>query len=367
MPSLLDLPPELLEHIISILAEERPLSERFLREEPSEALLRSDYHPLKDLSQACCVTRELCFPSLFSAVKVDLNSTERFLGFAQKYCGTGHIDSLVLYFDPDSQDIYSNKDNEIWLPMVRIVDAIKPSVMTVMLAPSLFENILPYKLDLDDEWAFSIRYQVLQLRMPRDLAPVSQTSQEVRGSHNVFGMREWTQCTFNQGTSIDGYSSYEYWNKLAPSIFIPKLFIDSDRTIDAAFGNLISLDYIAVFPIQQRVYHFSQFILGVTKKLKRLRVQFAPTPSNDVLDDPARLGKSQPGDLWQELEDFYSDLSSLIPRSNSIEEFISLDYVNPSTCELLDRLFGHWIPEWSSDPNSGRWTREAENSKPHDQ
>ena len=304
------------------------------------------------------MTRELCFPSLFSTVKVDLNGVDSFLEFSESHSLSSLVDSLVLYLEPNLQSENFN-DCNIWLPMVRVIDSTKPSMMTVLLTASLFEKILPYDLYLSDQWAFGIRYQLLQLRMPWDLAPWSQTSQETLKSQNVFQLRKWTHCVFNQGSSINGYSSYEYFAKQPPSIFIPRDRLEFGRKMaQGLFENLTSLDYIAIFPID----HMTQFCLGMKsmKKLKCLRVQLAPTPSNDVLDNPAALGNCQPADLWQEFEACYSSLahfasSDWLIESTSMKELVSLDYVNPTLRELLDRVVGQHLVDWEFDSNGGRW------------
>ena len=367
MTSLLDLPLELLQHVISFVAEEKLLSTRMLHEEPSDALLRSTYHPLKDLSQACRATRELCFPSLFSALKVDINSAEEFLTFSGTHSLCSQADSLVLYLDLSCQDDNLSSCN-IWPAMVRTIDSVKPSLVTILSTTSLFRLILPYDLDLNDEWAFRIPYQVLQLRLPKHLAASSHTSRQALESQNVFQIREWTHCTFNQGSSINGYCTYEYYLKLTPTIFDPLCEVELKRKMtEGGFANLTSLDYIALFPINCTMERFCT-CMQIMKKLRCLRVQFAPTPSNDVLDDSAAVGKCQPGDLWQEFEDCYKTLTRYFWRTwdsegTLMDEFISLDYVNPRLRELLDRVMGlckEPLGCFRSDSCGGRWIRAEE-------
>ena len=362
MISLLDFPLELFDQIISILAKEKPPSARLLKEEPSDSLLRSGYHPLKDLSQTCGAMRELCFPSLFSAVKVDLSRTSGFLSFSESHSLSSHVKSLMLYRDPNDQaediGVY-----DIWLPMVRIVDSVKSPVVTVVLTTSMFAKIVPYKLNFSDLWAFDIPYQILQLQMSPDLAASSQTSRKIIKSQNVFEMRNWTHCAFNQGSSINGYSRYEYFLKQAPSIFNPLEHFEFKRVTSGSFKYLTSFDYVAVFPIN----HIQELCMCLNrmKNLKCLRVQLAPTPDNNILDDRAALGKCQPGDLWQEFEACYASLADNILESwftatNFIEEFVSLDYVNPSLREIIDRVVGQKLMPWGSHSNDGRWSRKEE-------
>ena len=352
MAFFLDLPPELVEQIISVLAEENPPSAKLLHEEPSGCLLRSSYRPLKSLSQACRAVREICFPSLFSAVKVNLDDIDGFLQFSKSHNLSSLVDNLMLYFDPNPQ----SAEFEIWLPMVRVTDSVKPSVMTITLSPSLFANILPYQLDLTDQWVFSVPYQVLDLRMPRDLALSFQTSQSIVESRNVFQMCPWTHCTFNQGSSVQGYSSYEYFFKKTPSTFCPWDHEEFIRSMaDGSFESLTSLDFIAVFPIDHIIY-FCQFLL-LMRNLKCLRLQIAPSPSNNVLDDRTALGKCQPGDLWQEFESCYTTLATFLRLERVVSEFVSLDYFNPSLRESIDRTVGQQLMHWESDSNGGRWIR----------
>ena len=370
MASLLNLPPELLEQIISVLTEGKTLSTKLLHEEPSDALLQSSYHPLKDFSLACRATRQLCFPTLFSTIKVDIKNADEFLRFAETNSLFGRVDSLLLYpgLSPQKQDF---RGRNIWLPMARVIDSALPSVLTVVLTASLFQEVLPYELDLLDEWAFRIPCQVLQLRMPRDLAALSKPSREALESHNLFQIRQWTHCTFNQGSSINVYSSYEYFLKKTPSIFNPRDYSEVGRKMTVGgFANLTSLEYIALFPIDH-MYAFNECI-GSMKKLKCLRVQFAPTLSNNVLDDPVAMGKCQPGDLWLEFEECYKYLTTYIwatwdARTISLEEFISLDYANPSLRELLDRIVGTSLvgndQVFMSDSSGGRWFRNEESPK----
>ena len=408
MFSLLDLPLELVEQIISVLVEEKPPSARFLHEDPSDSILRHGRRPLKELSQVCHLTRELCFPSLFSSVKVDLDCIGDFMKFSKRHCLSNYADSVLLYIDPTTfaEKIEHISDHYLWLPMIRVIDSVMPLVMTLVLPPSLFAHILPYQPHLENQWAFNIPYQVLQLQITRDLAPFAngkvesqylggarscQNLEETEISHelapskyqqsdvpststptyhtpkhnidslNVFQLRPWTRCIFNQGSSVKGYGSYEYFYKQAPSFLYPLRHYEFLRSsFDDPFDSITSFDYIAVFPID----HFKQFCVNMSfmTNLKCLRVQLAPTSGNDILDNPSALGKSQPKDLWQELESCYKTIARtvrvLCDRGEmSIETFCSLDYVNPGLCELIDRTAGRKLRTWKSDPRGGRWTR----------
>lgn len=368
MASLLDLPVELLDIIVSLLAEEKPPSAKLLYEDPPNAIVRSGHHPIKGLSQTCRATRGLCFPSLFSALKVDIDSADEFLQFSDTHSIFRQANSLVLYLDSNLQPSRLN-NGIIWLSLVRVIDSVKPSVVTVLLTPPLLQSLLPYDLNLTDQWAFGVDHQVLQLSMPPELAASSQTSQKSLESQNVFQIRDWTHCLFNQGSSIPAYSTYEYWAKETPSVFNPRLHPDFERRMtESGFANLTSFDYIAPFALDDMMEKFCK-CMGHMKKLKCLRLQLAPTPSNNVLDNPTAMGKSHPGDLWQEFEECYDTFGEYIWEririgQMSLEEFTCLDYVNPSLRQLLDarlRLITGPKGPFKHDPtNAGRWIRTCE-------
>lgn len=363
MAYLLDLPPELLVQIISVLAKEKPLSAKLLHEEPSDSLLRSSYHPLKDFSQVCRATRELSFPSLFSALKVDLTSIQGFLKFSNSRSLSSHADSLLLYVDPASR-AEQLSDFEVWAPVVRIVDSVKPSTLTVLLHHLLFARILPYKLNLTNEWASGIHLQMLQLRMHKDLAHSSQTSQEITNSLNVFRMRKWTHCAVNQGSLIrDFRSNLRVASQQAPYLFYPWDREDLSSTMSVSpFEYMTSLDYIAVFPVCATMSRFCKSLDRMTN-LKCLRVQLAPTPNIHVLDNPAVLWECWPVSIWyQFFGACYDTLAGYFwftwhNGTTSIEEFINLDYVNPSLRGIIDRTVGDSLKTLGSDFNGGRWIR----------
>ena len=364
MPSLLDLPPELVEQIISVFAVEEPPSTKSIYEEPSNALLNQDYHPLKDLSCVCQSLRRLCFSSLFSALKVNLEVVTGFLEFIKSSQLVGRVDSLALYTPPECLG-----GRFIWPRMVDIIDLINAPSAMIILPPFVFAEILPYGINLRDAWAFGIEYQVLRLEIPRT-SVTPRTPKGIIKDSNIFAMRPWSHCTYNEGSSVEAYSTYEYSLKNTPSVFYPSDRDQFARTISGSLDHITSIDFIAVFPIT----HMGSFLRATSgmKSLRRLRTQLTPTPDNDVLDNPSALGKCQRGDLWMELEASYLQLAAFVRSSDEssevlgkqrcpLEEFVILDYIHPGLREFIDGVVGPVLAaEWEFDSSCGRWTREKE-------
>ena len=352
MPSLLDLPPEIVEQIISVLAEKEPPSAKFIYEQPSESLLNPGCHPLKDLSCVCQVLRRFCFSSVFSALKVDIGVVTGFVEFIESSQLAGRVDSLVLFSTPGCLG-----SKFIWPRMVEVVDRVDAPSVTIMLPPSVFADILPYDLNLEHAWAFDIDYQIVHLKMPRGtVAP--KTPENAVKDRNVFALRPWTHCTYNEGSSIKVYSTYEYYFKDKPSPFCAWNFQHFSRAMENSLHHITSLDIIAVFPTN--LWWFGKGITSMPN-LRSLRMQLAPTPANNVLDDPSSLGKCQPKDLWMEFENLYDSLiGSLVngdTRLRSIEHFTILDYANAALRETIDDVVGNLLDEWERDPGGGSWTR----------
>lgn len=362
MPSLLDLPPEIVQQIISVLAEKEPPSAKFIYEQPSESLLNPGCRPLKHLSCVCQVLRRFCFSSLFSALKVDIEVVAGFVEFIKSSQLAGRVDSLVLFSTPGCLG-----GRLIWPRMVQVVDRVDAPSVTIMLPPSVFSDILPYGLNLQDAWAFDIDYQIVHLKMPRSTVAPKTPEKAVR-DRNVFAMRPWTHFTCNEGSSVKAYSTYEYYFKHKPSPFNASNPYQFLRAMENSLDHITSLDVIAVFP--NTIWSLCKGIT-VMPNLRSLRTQLAPTPTNNVLDDPSALGKCQTKDLWMEFESSYDWLiASLVDRGHGqphlfqpIEHFTILDYANAALRKTIDDVVGNRLDEWERDPGGGSWTRIRENQE----
>jgi len=374
MASLTNLPLELIHHILSKAAAEDPPSKKFLHEEPSASLLHSVHHPLKDLVQTSRLLHDLSCEYLFTSLKADIRDIARLILFTEKHSLRGRVSSLLLYlgelreerWDPNDEltgnqppcSLSEPTSTSTWRQIKAVVDVIDPSSLTFMLPPAEYECILPYELDLADEWAFHTPYQLLRL---------DQGAKEIRhwpvagslSDYKIFGLRPWSHITFNEGCSVQAFSTYEFFDKTAPSIMHPKTAIESILPSNVC-PSIVSVDHIAVFPICDIVQNWS--FLSRFSNLKFLRLQFAPSPSNKLLDDPVRLGKCQRSDLWSELRQAYLEHINALGFQHPWDwdgpsDFTILDYSNPGINEMLDEEWilselGDWYPQ-----GKGHWAR----------
>lgn len=351
MISLLDLPAELVLQILSFLIEIKPHSTRNLHAEPSEALLQSGYTPVKDLSLTCRHLRNLCLQTLFTNVKLTLTSaglsasTGRSISFFQDHDLVGGIESVLFY--QVASDAINNEHEHVNMPrcnmesqILWVISRLNPSVVTIMLPPSCFQDLMPYDLRESDDWAFQIPYQVLHLTRPTNIPPACVSVNDAQ-DNSILNTRPWGHCTFNEGSSIRAYNTYEYFHKHGPSIFNP---INEQKMLDAVWRvlpYLTSLDYVAVFPFSVRhMQQFCHFLMVAAPNLQYLRTRLSPTRENGVLDDKKAMGTCERTDLWRELELNYASLTNFLMQGylDSLSYFTVLEYDNPELRDAIHRV-----------------------------
>ena len=368
MISLLDLPAELVLQILSFLIERKPHSMRHLHAEPSEALLQSGYTPVKDLSLTCQHLRNLCLQTLFANVKLTLTNdrvsmfTERSVSFIQDHDLVRGIESVLFY--QVASDAIDNEHECINKPrcnmesqILWVISQLNPAVVTIMLPPSCFQDLMPYDLRESDDWAFQIPYQVLHLTRPADMPPACVSVNDAQ-DNSILNMHPWGHCTFNEGSSIRAYSTYEYFHKHVPSIFSP---INEPKMLDAVWRvlpYLTSLDYVAIFPFSVRhMQQFCNFLTAAAPSLQHLRTRLSPTRGNGVLDDKEAMGTCQRTDIWSELEVCYSYLADWLRQGylDSIIYFTVLEYDNPELRDAIHRVCDMGA-DWAHVGN-GEWVK----------
>ena len=366
--SLLDLPAELVLQILSFLVERKPHSMSLLHAEPSEALLKSGYTPIKILSLTCRHLRDLCLQTLFTNVKLTLtsvrlsSSTDRSISFFQDHDLVRGIESVLFYQvasdNLDNEHDYRNlPGSSMESQILWVISQLNPPAIVIMLPPSSFQELMPYDLRESDDWAFQIPYQVLHLAQSTDMPPACVSVSDSQ-ENSILNTLPWGHCTFNEGSSIRAYSTYEYFHKHVPSIFTP---INEQKMIDAVSRTLpylTSLDYVAVFPFPMRhMQQFCNFLTAAAPNLRNLRTRLSPTRGDGVLDDKEAMGTCQRTDLWSELEVCYAYLADWLRQGylDSIIYFTVLEYDNPELRDAIHRVCDMGA-DWAHAGN-GEWVK----------
>ncbi|SLM39686.1 F-box domain [Lasallia pustulata] len=369
---LLDIPPEVLDHILSYLDIEPP-SLQALHQEPSITLTESNVQPLKKLSLISHSLRRLIIPRLFKFSRiwldwlciedlVELSSgsedIDDFLNFVRLNDVRSHVEGLVLYtevdLDPelDSTGLRHIRDSfgnsgfcgfaHLWRNLLTVLN---PLFITMVAPPSTLTLLASCISKQQDAWAFDMPFHILHLKHSYT-APIVGSLKPVRVA-DLFYLRDWSHCTLNEGSSLKAYSTDEYSLKIAPSIATLRPF--------KFMTWFTSLDYIAIFPLTSHTYEISGLVKAMPN-LESLRVRLAPEPSSK--EDKERMRKNVPADMWMELDNGYSLILHSISALDRLKHFESLDYAAAGLQAGIDAALERKMRGWRRC-GEGCWIRDS--------
>lgn len=287
---LLDLPNELLGHVLTFLDSNRPSENSFV-EHPASSWTICQEHPLKNFSTLSHRLRSLTLPLLFRHVRLDPYHLSPFLAFIRQTQLTDSVISIVAHLQGPCNHIHP-----AW--WCRLLNEIPATCFTIACAPHIFAEIAKINMNMNDIWAFNIQYQYLELHQTLETA-------HQRISYNsmpsLFVARPWHILRVNEGSSLSAYSSYEYFLKKPPSIMADLQFqlaslpptslggnLDIDRMplhpTQQLLEGLVEFSFIAIFPFYNHVDDILKCIRRM-KRLKKLFMKLGPEPSSTILED----------------------------------------------------------------------------------
>lgn len=175
---------------------------------------------------------------------------------------------------------------------------------------------------------------------------------------SILNQRMWTSISLNEGSFLQAYGTYEYFERGPPSL-VPSIAMEVEETSILArvgqadhlsFGSIRSFTYTAIFPFSNHLD-----FLGLLRQLETLDLQFAPDPQSGILDDRERTGKAELQDCWQELISAYHDVATTISTFRMTREefpnlktFICRDMSIPALKDDLDHIFTPLcLPVWA--------------------
>lgn len=373
----MDLPPELLDRIMYYLDVEPP-SLQALHREPSITLTESDARPFKNLSLTSRALRRLTVLRLFKFSRIRLKhlflpnmfelssgseDINEFLDFVRLNALRFHIKGLVLYTEVSlsaqlsctgprrRSDAFGNWGSyelaHLWRNLLTALD---PAFVTIVAPPSTLALLASCICVDRDAWAFDMPFHILHLQQSCT-TPTAGPSEPPRVA-DLFYLREWSHCTLNEGSSLRAYSTYEYFQKITPSI-AP---LESLNVVSC----ITSFDYIAIFPLHNHTHEISRLFLTMPN-LERLRIQLVPEPSSKILEDEIRMGKNLPADMWMELDAGYTLFLHNTREMGMLKHFESLDYAIEGLRPTIDGIFEDMVVEMRGWRRSGGgcWRRDS--------
>lgn len=339
------LPQEILDHIVSCLDTEPP-SERQLFERPSSRFFYSNLQPLKWISLTSQRFRKPAAKLLFQHVVMDTSrdTSELFPILRNLKIKTNQVHSILIHNNPFADRPVSTRQIQRVLDMA--LEMLNPIVVTLAVSPTKLATLMMSDCRLTDAWAFQIPFQVLRLQTDERESYVRPTP-----SH-LIQARPWNQVTFNEGSAVPIYSTYEYFHRQVPSWMIDPLYFRD------CLCHLTVFEFIAVFPFANldRLN-----ILSWMSGLRTLRVQLAPSrphphPSQDDIKE-ANLVQENNKDIWMELGAFLGKLADRIENDCSSLPLSTVDFLDyrNDTLKGLEAMIDETVHD-----RMVSWTRSGE-------
>jgi hypothetical protein len=305
------------------------------------------------------VPQILWLPHLPSAFEV-------FKMFVAQYDLKTHVQSVVVHTDKEYQLRHVSTAEA---PLARAVadiwsavfNALDPTRVVVAAPPATLAGLLDTQVMSSDTWAFDMKMHYIELLQPKPHRYEHMKSDCRSWSSALVHRRPWSHLSYNEGSSIPAYSTYEYHLKQSPKI----LYLILVRLAKEASPccNITSFSFTGVFPFVTNVTAIVRALHKIPN-LGRIDFQLAPGPENNSLEDPERMGRAQRSDFWLEWNDSYKVLVSYLDIFDFVDgaQFQSHDCGNKELAqevagyiELLQQRGAGWR---KSDVEDGVWVRD---------
>lgn len=368
--SLLDLPNELISRIISFLDSPSPFDQTLLHKPilwrkikqpwqvddpdntPDGTLTWRD--DLKQLSLTCHLVRSLTLPILFKhAVLRPLHLTT-FLAFLKDKSLTHHVCSLVA----DVPGIYNHLHPAWW---ARLLNEVPATRFSISAPPEVLAELAGTSSWSADAWAFDMATQILRFDQT---AEVARAKIDYDNLPNFLVARPWTAMTFNEGSSLMAYTTYEFFLRRTPSL-LAALHFNNSAAGEAMFANLLRFEFIAIFPFYNHVDEILKCIRRM-KRLEKLFIKLCPEPDSTVLHDEIVVagGHLDINDPWNECETSWMLISHTVvylTMHGALQKLHMDDVRVEGVRRTLEASVNARLQEWWTyqGEGSGVWRRKS--------
>ncbi|KIX05359.1 uncharacterized protein Z518_06231 [Rhinocladiella mackenziei CBS 650.93] len=360
---ILELPNEVLSRIISFHDTASPFDESLFQKPrlsvDSDSLDTSIHSiqrksPLKQLSLTSRFLHSLTLPLLFKhAVLYPLRLSD-FLSFIKDRNLPPRISSILVHVPGH----YNHLHPAWW---ARLLNEIPATRLTIIGPPEVFAELAGICSWSTDAWAFDMAVQVLRFDQP-----VESTRSKIDYDNlpNFLVARPWTNMVVNEGSSLMAYTTYEFFLRRTPSL-LTALHFNNSAAGDAMFANLVSFDFIGIFPFYNHVDEILKCIRKM-KKLQKLLIKLCPEPDSTVLHDEIESagGHLDVNDPWNECETSWvliADTVVFLTIEGALRELRMDDVKVDGVRQMLENRLNDRLQEWWAyeAPSSGLWRRKS--------
>ncbi|KAL9057342.1 MAG: hypothetical protein Q9162_002416 [Coniocarpon cinnabarinum] len=317
--------------------------------------------------------------SLTTRVSSETLALERFLAKRAEGCY-----SLLVYSSSgyeknfDTAGHHVNERAKMWSLTNRYIN---PSRLVLIAPPELLARLAHCFTNVTDLWSFHIPFQRIELYQHADtpslscspsssnsLMPATQTDQRKQNytdaeiDNNGYGLlhsRYWSSFEYDEGSSLNIYGTYHYFEKRPPSIINL-----TSMQIESLGSWLRTFTYTSIFPHHAHFIHVLEAIEGF-KALTHLKLKLAPDATSLLLADHETIGRGNLAirECWNELERCYGSACGRLlstageRRLPILERFTCLDLQNEWVRDVMEGLRWRLLPEWrvDSEDEMGSW------------
>ncbi|KAH0848835.1 hypothetical protein AYO21_08280 [Fonsecaea monophora] len=309
-------------------------------------------HALKNLTLTCRLLRTLTLPVLFKHSVLHPLLLSDFLSFLKRHNLNQYVVSVVAHVPG-----HYNHIHPAW--WARLLNEVPATRFGIVAAPEILTELTGICSWTSDAWAFDMAFQILRLDQTLEAA---RTPIDYDDLPNFLVARPWQNMVVNEGSSLLAYTTYEFFLRRTPSL-LTALHSNNSAAGDALFNNLLSFDFISIFPFYN---HVDEVLKSVRKmrRLRRLFVKLCPEPHSTVFRDEIELagGAIDIHDPWNECETSWSLIAHsvvFLTTEGQLSELQMDDVKVEGIRQRLEQNVSSLLQErWRyEDPRSGIWRR----------
>ncbi|KAK4936102.1 hypothetical protein LTR10_022946 [Elasticomyces elasticus] len=385
--TLLNLPTELISRIISFLdtpspleitIRQKPKAPQSLKQLPSashnannaSSVSSSASRPsLKHLSLTSRFFRTLTIPFIFKHSIVHPLQVTNFLTFLQNH----DLSSRILTMTAPLESHFTHFHPAWWS---RLLDALSClTTFTIIAPPEVLDALAGIHTWTTDAWAFNMPYQIIRLEhSPSGSSPEAQSPMNLVDNDDdtlptLLTARKWHTLTLNEGSSLQAYTTYEFFLRRTPSL-LTALHFNNSTIADSLFRSLRSFSFIAIFPFYNHVDEILKSIRKMTS-LESLSIKLCPDPDSTVFRDEIELnnGHMDVNDPWNECETSWMLIAHTViflTVQGHLETFHMADVQIEAVRESLEKAIVSRLQEWWSyeGDGSGKWYKRPQSIDP---
>ena len=358
------IPPELLDHIFSLLVQPPPSPKR-LYDQPFHDITQSTVVTLKSCSCVSQRWRRAVLPILFQNARMLLrmDTVERnwpiqvpeFLAFVSRSNCQSKIKGFTLVVQDPRPERYNYDDFEggldslkdLWQLLFNVIDPLR---LTIVAPPPVLGALVALGVNLEEVDEYHMPYHILSLDRPPSPTSAHYPKRHIPNGTTLLNLCPWESLLLNEGSFIRSYTASSYLFTIMQSPSILRSLGTNDSWPELLLPKTIkSVSYIAIFPEE----HHSTYLYGFLLHIQRLYIQF--TPRHDLYPDTLQKGSADVNTMTAARK--YASmtlLKTVLSEPTAFPNLTEIEYgdtkVDPSWQSMVEKALSRYPGRWALDP-----------------